>query len=203
MLAALHSVDLVASKLSSFGKADGFYARQIARMGSTSRAQEIPDQIEPIPRLGELLRWYEHHLPPDRSSLVHGDYKFDNLIFHGAESRVIGVLDWEMATIGHPLSDLANFCMPYYFPSGDPPPLAGIADLPPDHGVPTLEQVQRAYAASSGLAYPLPGWDFCISFAFFRVPLLLLEGSAQFFFSFVVLVVLVVVVVIVPCCRRR
>lgn len=98
-------------------------------MGSTTRAQEIPGKIDPLPHVDALLQWYSNNLPADRSTLVHGDFKFDNLIFHESESRVIGVLDWEMATIGHPLSDLANMTLPYYGMEGTPPPLGGISHL--------------------------------------------------------------------------
>ena len=128
-LAALHSVDLNKVGLTSFGRVGDFYKRQIARMGSTTKAQVIPGKVDALPYADQLLKWYSENLPPDRSSLVHGDYKLDNLIFHSTDSRVIGVLDWEMSTIGHPLSDLANFSLPYYGDDSTPPPLGGISNL--------------------------------------------------------------------------
>ena len=165
-LARLHSIDFRKVGLESFGRAGDYYKRQVARMQSTSRSQEIPDVVAPLPHIDALLRWYTTHMPEDMVTIVHGDYKFDNVIFHPTENRIIGVLDWEMSTIGHPFSDLANMSLPFYQEPGYPPPMVRVAGIP---GVPAADEVVRRYCQAAGRPYPFAGWEFCISFAFFRV----------------------------------
>ncbi len=102
VIAALHSVDWRAAGLEGFGRPGGFLARQIARWTSQYRASEM----QPIEAMDRLIAWLPAHLPSaDEVSLVHGDYRMDNLVFHPSEPRVIAVLDWELATIGDPLVD--------------------------------------------------------------------------------------------------
>ena len=165
-LARLHSIDFRRVGLEGFGRAGDYYKRQVARMETTSRQQEIAGVVPPLPHIDELLRWYTAHMPEDFVTIVHGDYKFDNVIFHPTENRIIGVLDWEMSTIGHPFSDLANMSLPFYQDPGYAPPMVRVADIP---GVPTAEDVLRRYCEAAGRPYPFAGWNFCISFAFFRV----------------------------------
>ncbi len=141
-LARLHAVDRAAVGLASFGSGGGtgsgsggrardrgFYARQVATWRRICEAQaravdvETGEAVGPVPHSEELLAFFGDERRPGRprdggggggGSLVHGDYKIDNLVFHPAEPRVIGILDWEMSTAGHPLSDLANLLLPLY-----------------------------------------------------------------------------------------
>lgn len=121
-LAKFHRVIPKSIGLEGFGKPSGFYDRQIATFSAVSRAQSQAvdvDSKEPVgelPHFADMVRFFANKgtQPYDRGTLVHGDYKIDNLIFHKTEPRVIGILDWEMATVGHPLSDLCNLTSPYY-----------------------------------------------------------------------------------------
>ena len=109
-LAALHSVDIDAVGLGDYGRRGGFFARQVARWTrqyEAGKTREVPE----IPRLGT---WLAANLPEDdETTLVHGDYRLGNLIFHPEKPEVIGVLDWELSTLGHPLSDLGYNLMPW------------------------------------------------------------------------------------------
>jgi len=120
-LAKLHQTDPKKVGLETFGKPSGFYQRQINTFtqleDSQAKAIDV-DSRQPvgnIPRKTELLSFFAQpkYQPKDRGVPIHGDFKIDNLVFHKTEPRVIGILDWEMSTIGHPLSDLANLLVPY------------------------------------------------------------------------------------------
>ncbi|KAF4548320.1 Hypothetical protein D9617_29g006970 [Elsinoe fawcettii] len=118
-LAKFHRVSPASVKLESFGKPNGFYNRQLATFKTISEAQskavdvDTKVQTGKIPHFEEMSSFFATTQPKDRSGFVHGDYKIDNVVFHKTEPRVIGILDWEMSTIGHPLSDLANLLTPY------------------------------------------------------------------------------------------
>lgn len=108
--------------MESFGKPSGFYDRQIATFTAISKAQaqardaDTKEPVGELPYFGDMVRFFSNKAtqPRDRGTLVHGDYKIDNMIFHKTEPRVIGILDWEMATVGHPLSDFCNLTSPYF-----------------------------------------------------------------------------------------
>ncbi|KAI1470426.1 acyl-CoA dehydrogenase family member 11 [Daldinia caldariorum] len=124
-LAALHAVDPDAVGLAGFGSRGGFYARQLATWtricDAQARARDVGSGVPvgPIPHMRELVAFFadEAARPRDRATLVHGDYKIDNVVFEKGSARVAGILDWEMSTIGHPLSDLANLLNPYILAS--------------------------------------------------------------------------------------
>ena len=106
VLVALHALDFAAIGLRDFGKPGNYFARQIARWSRQYRASET----EPIEAMEQLLVWLPEHIPAsDETTLVHGDYRLDNLIFHPSEPRILAVVDWELSTLGHPLAD---FCLP-------------------------------------------------------------------------------------------
>jgi len=110
VLAAIHRVDLDAVGLSDFGRPDGYVARQVKRWTKQYVASQTAD-IEPM---NALIDWLPANVPEDdATALVHGDYRLDNLIFHPTEPRALAVIDWELSTLGHPLSDLAYTCMLY------------------------------------------------------------------------------------------
>ena len=114
-LAALHLVDPAKVGLADFGKAGSYFARQRDRWTKQYRASET----EHLEDMEILIKWLVENEPPDdgRSSLVHGDYRLDNMIFKPDGSRLLAVIDWELSTIGHPFSDLAYQCMQWRFPN--------------------------------------------------------------------------------------
>lgn len=116
-LAALSSLDPVALGLSSFAPRTPYFPRQIKSLTRVSLAQAEAVDVETgkktgkIPRFDEVVAWYKRHLPDERktgSRIVHGDYKLDNLVFHPTESRVIGILDWELCTLGSPVRSVCS-----------------------------------------------------------------------------------------------
>ncbi|GJN92431.1 hypothetical protein Rhopal_005461-T1 [Rhodotorula paludigena] len=152
-LAALHALDPQKIGLGDYGSTAAFYPRQIRSLSKVSQAQaavvnkQTGKAVGPIPQIDFLLDWYSRNLPGSPASadtaekdgrslearIVHGDFKCDNMIFHPTEPRVIGILDWELSTLGHPFSDLANLLQPYFIPSdaGGAGYLTGLRDIPP------------------------------------------------------------------------
>lgn len=121
VLAKFHCVNYSRVGLDDFGRHFGFYDRQIKTFKTVSKAQaeavdvDTKEPVGDIPHFHDMVSFFsdKSQQPKDRSTLIHGDYKIDNMVFHKTEPRVIGILDWEMATIGHPLSDLVNLIGPY------------------------------------------------------------------------------------------
>lgn len=120
-LAKLHRVNPASVGLEKFGRPTGFYDRQIATFKVLSARQakvvdiNTNEPVGELPHFADVTEFFSQKAlqPQDRGTLVHGDYKIDNLMFHKTEPRVIGILDWEMATIGHPLSDVCNLTGPW------------------------------------------------------------------------------------------
>uniref|UniRef100_A0A7N8X1E0 Acyl-CoA dehydrogenase family member 11 n=1 Tax=Mastacembelus armatus TaxID=205130 RepID=A0A7N8X1E0_9TELE len=114
VLARLHSLDLASLNLEGYGKGPGYCKRQV----TTWTKQYNAAAHRPIPAMNDLSDWLMKNLPSNDNevTLVHGDFRLDNLIFHPTEARVIAVLDWELSTTGHPLADLAYFLMPHFWP---------------------------------------------------------------------------------------
>jgi aminoglycoside phosphotransferase (APT) family kinase protein len=145
VIAALHSVDHIAVGLEGFGRPGNYMARQIGRWSKQYQASET----EPQPAMDALIEWLPRHLPPEEAPrIVHGDYRMDNLVFHKTEPRVIGVLDWELSTIGNPLADFAYHVMTWRVTPELFRGLAGVdfARL----GIPTEEEYVAAYCQYIG-----------------------------------------------------
>lgn len=175
-LAQLHAVDFKRIGLESYGKQVGFYKRQMKSLARISDAQSKGELVDPIPRLDEIFSWFEKNQVKDEARLIHGDFKIDNLVYHPTEPRVIGILDWELSTIGHPYSDLSNLLQPYYIPSHSPAGLLGFkyaTEIP----VPPADELIQLYCAYTMRAFPLDRWTFAIAFSFFRLAVIL-QGIA-------------------------
>jgi aminoglycoside phosphotransferase (APT) family kinase protein len=181
-LAALHRVDPAAVGLSDFGRPGSYFARQTARWTGQYRASETAA----IPDMDALIAWLERAMPEDdgRVGLVHGDWRLDNLIFAPDAPRLLAVLDWELATLGHPFADLAYQCMQWRLPADCA--LPGLGDLDRRaHGIPTEDDYVAAYCARMGLP-GIPDWRFYLAFSFFRLGAILqgvykraLDGNAS------------------------
>ncbi|HVV85153.1 MAG TPA: phosphotransferase family protein [Kofleriaceae bacterium] len=148
-LAGLHAVDHVAAGLGTFGKPAGYVRRQVE--GWTERYHG--SRTDDLPAVLEVAAWLADHQPADGApALIHNDWKFDNLIFDEGLTRIVGVLDWEMATVGDPLMDLGT-SLSYWVEAGDPPPMHqlrfGLTHLP---GMLARAEVAARYAAVSGRA---------------------------------------------------
>ena len=173
-LARLHSFDYGALGLDDYGKPGNYFARQIARWTRQYRASETK-AIEPMNR---LIEWLPDHVPEDESaSVVHGDFRLDNLVVHPEEPRVIAVLDWELSTIGHPLADFTYHLMAWQMPDigiGSTGLLGkDLAAL----GIPDEEAYTRRYCEKTGRGDGIEHRDFYSAFNFFRLAAIL-QGIA-------------------------
>lgn len=172
VIAALHAVDYRAVGLQDFGREGQYVARQIARWSRQCRESTLPMNDA----MHRLMEWLPAHLPArDQTTLVHGDYRLDNLIFHPSEPRVIGVLDWELSTLGDPLADLAYQCMAWRIPSTLWRGIGGL-DLPA-LGIPTEAEYVRWYADTTGRD-AAGDWEFYLAYNLFRMAAIL-HGIAQ------------------------
>ena len=163
VLARLHHVDCKAVGLGDFGRPGNYIARQIHRWTQQYRASET-ERIEAMER---LIAWLPEHVPAEEeTTIVHGDYRLGNTIVHPTEPRVLAVLDWELATLGNPLSDLAYNCMPYHLSGESMEGFQG-ADLP-HLGMPTEEQYLAAYCRRTGRT-GIEDWHFYVAFSMFRL----------------------------------
>jgi aminoglycoside phosphotransferase (APT) family kinase protein len=167
VLARLHTVDWQAVGLADFGRPGNYFARQIHRWTEQYRASETAT----IPAMERLIAWLPQHIPADdQTTIAHGDYRLANLIIHPAEPRVVAILDWELATLGHPLADLAYNCMPYRLPAARFDGVLG-EDLGA-LGIPPEAEYVAAYCRKIGRA-SIPDWVFYLGFAMFRLAAIL------------------------------
>jgi aminoglycoside phosphotransferase (APT) family kinase protein len=180
VIATLHSVDIERSGLADYGKAGNYFARQIGRWSKQYRASES----EAIEAMDRLIDWLPTHVPPgDETTVVHGDFRLDNLIFHPAEPRVLAVIDWELSTLGHPLADFSYLCMSWHIPPGAFRGIAGL-DLAA-LGIPSEAEFIRRYCERTGRA-DIEHWNFYLAYNLFRIAAILqgvyrraLEGMAS------------------------
>ena len=166
-MAELHAVDYAAAGLGSLGKPEGYIDRQVK--GWTKRHL---DALTPgAPDFNEITRWLADHLPQDtrRHSLIHNDYKMDNLIWCSERpGELIGVLDWELATLGDPLMDLGA-TLGYWIEAGDPEDLQAIRNMPSNApGALTRQQLLENYSAAAGWDVPIEQFDFYYVYGLFR-----------------------------------
>ena len=182
VLAELHSVDHVAVGLEDYGRPGSYFDRQVGRWSKQYRASET----ENIEAMEHLMNWLPTHSPPDdgQNGLIHGDYRLDNMIFHSHEYKILAVIDWEISTVGHPLADLAYFCM-------------GLRITPDQHiqglggkdrralGIPEETQILDQYCQLRGIS-GIDNWPYYIAFSLFRLSAILqgvykrsLDGNAS------------------------
>ena len=172
VIADLHQVDYVAVGLGEFGRPGNYMARQIARWSRQYRASET----ETIAAMDRLIDWLPEHLPPEGApAIVHGDYRMDNLIFHPSEPRVIGVLDWELSTIGDPIADFAYHVLTWRVTPELFRGLAGVdfAAL----GIPDEAAYVASYCRRTGRE-AIAGWEFYLVYSLFRIAAIL-QGIAK------------------------
>ena len=164
VIAALHQVDHDAVGLGDYGKPGNYFTRQIDRWTKQYKASQTAD----IEAMNRLMEWLPATTPDDdRTSIVHGDYRLDNMILHPTEPKVIAVLDWELSTLGNPLADFSYLLMNWVMPSDQRGGLSGIDDLTA-HGIPTVEEYVAEYCRLTGRS-GLPQLDWYFSYNLFRL----------------------------------
>ena len=182
ILAALHDLTPADIGLGGFGKPGNYFARQFERWKTQYRASET-DRIAPME---DTIVWLGNNIPEDdgQVSLVHGDYRIDNFIFHPTRPTALAVLDWELSTLGHPMADLSYYCMGLRLP--DLTSVKGLAGKDRAAlGIPDEAEMIRRYCRLRGIALPRH-WNFYLAFAFFRMSAILqgvyrraLDGTAS------------------------
>ncbi|MBB5210794.1 phosphotransferase [Microbulbifer hydrolyticus] len=175
VLAALHRVNVEAVGLADYGRPGNYFERQFGRWQGQYRASEL----QKISAMDQLIQWLAEHLPEDdgRVSLVHGDYRLDNIMFHPTESRAIAVLDWELSTLGHPFADLAYQCMQLRMPaeSGN---ISGLMNVDRQSlGIPSEQEYVARYCERMGIDQ-IDNWAFYLAFSFFRLGAII-QGVAK------------------------
>ncbi|XP_028289159.1 acyl-CoA dehydrogenase family member 11 [Parambassis ranga] len=166
VLAKLHSLDLMSLNLEGYGRGPGYCKRQV----STWTKQYTAAAHRNIPAMNELSDWLMKNLPAndDKVTLVHGDFRLDNLIFHPTEARVIAVLDWELSTTGQPLADLAYFLMPHFWPTSLNV-INIMGSLKGIQGIPTVDDLISIYCRCRGVPAPLPPLNFYLALSVFKM----------------------------------
>ncbi|MBT8142236.1 MAG: phosphotransferase family protein [Gammaproteobacteria bacterium] len=175
VLAALHSVDINKVGLADYGKPGNYFARQVGRWSRQYKASEI----HKIPAMDKLMPWLEENMPEDdgKVSLVHGDYRLDNVMFDQSNQKIIAVLDWELSTLGHPYADLAYQCMGLRLPAG----MGSMSGLQGRDrkalNIPSEQEYVAMYCERMGLD-EIPNWPFYLAFCFFRLAAIV-QGVAK------------------------
>ncbi|CAH9148267.1 unnamed protein product [Cuscuta epithymum] len=174
-LASVHSANVDAIGLSSYGKRNGYCKRQVERWAKQYLLSTGKGKCQRNHKMLELADWLREHVPLEDSSggtsgLVHGDFRIDNLVFHPIEDKVIGILDWELSTLGNQMCDVAYCCMNY---------IVNISMLPLEEndgfelktipeGIPSLAEFLADYCSTAGKEWPVTQWKFYMAFSLFR-----------------------------------
>jgi aminoglycoside phosphotransferase (APT) family kinase protein len=184
VISALHLVDVEAVGLTSFGKPGNYFERQIGRWSKQYTASVDHPLTQPIVEMERLMEWLPAHIPDSardesQARVVHGDFRLDNMMFHPSEARVIGVLDWELSTVGHPMADFSYHCMSWHISPGAFRGIGGL-DLAA-LGIPNEKAYVRRYCERTGRADPqavMADWNFYMAYNLFRLAGIL-QGIAK------------------------
>ena len=164
VIAQLHTIDYKAIGLETYGKPGNYFGRQIDRWTRQYKASET----EHIPAMEHLIEWLPQHIPAgEQTTIVHGDYRLDNMIFHPTEPRILAVLDWELSTLGHPLADFSYHCMSWHIVPGLFRGIAGL-DLK-SLGIPSEEDYLAKYSERTGIAIHKEDFRFYLAYNMFRM----------------------------------
>ena len=164
VIAQLHTIDYKAIGLETYGKPGNYFGRQIDRWTRQYKASET----EHIPAMDHLIEWLPQHIPAgEQTTIVHGDYRLDNMIFHPTEPRILAVLDWELSTLGHPLADFSYHCMSWHIVPGLFRGIAGL-DLK-SLGIPSEEDYLAKYSERTGIAIHKEDFRFYLAYNMFRM----------------------------------
>lgn len=163
-LAKLHAVDPVAVGLGDYGAPGNYFARQVGRWTKQYRMAQTDD----IPEVERLIEWLPATLPQqDRTSIIHGDYRIDNMIYAPNRPEILAVIDWELSTLGDPLADFAYLAMNWAMPHGERGAQLGGLDLPA-LGIPTLEEATERYCEATGRT-SVPDLNWFFAYNLFRL----------------------------------
>jgi aminoglycoside phosphotransferase (APT) family kinase protein len=163
VMAKLHRVDFNAVGLESYGRVGGYLTRQLRRWTQQYQAA----QTETIEAMENLMAWLPDQLPEeDETTIVHGDFRLENMIFHPTEPRVLAMVDWELSTLGSPLTDLAYNCLPYYFDDDQRGSLEHLDYA--RYGIPSEDEYVAWYCAKTGRD-AIPNWTFYVVFSLWRL----------------------------------
>lgn len=164
VISQLHNIDYAAIGLADYGKPGNYFARQIDRWSKQYKASET----ETIEAMEKLMEWLPAHIPAgDDTSIVHGDFRMDNMIFHPTKPKVLAVLDWELSTLGHPLADFSYHCMSWHVKPGQ---FRGIAGLPlGELGIPSEREYVARYRERTGKSISEQDFTFCLAYNLFRM----------------------------------
>jgi aminoglycoside phosphotransferase (APT) family kinase protein len=169
-LSELHLTKFESIGLKDYGPNGNFYNRQFKVLSKISQFQsEVFDQngnqpVPKLPRLEELPKIWSKFNLKDEVSVMHGDYKLDNIIFHTEECKVIGILDWELSTIGHPLYDLSTLLLWFYVPADKGGLDVSNSGLPPNF----VDELIKHYCKLTNRPYPIQNWKACLGFSVFK-----------------------------------
>lgn len=175
VIAALHGVDFAALGLADYGKAGNYFSRQVDRWSRQYHASETAT----IEAMDRLIEWLPRHVPQEeipQVSLVHGDYRIDNVIFHPVEPRILAVIDWELSTLGHPLADFAYHLMSWHIAPGGAMRGLGGLDLQA-LGIPEESAYIAAYERRIGRSVA-GDWNYYLAYNLFRIAAIL-QGIAK------------------------
>lgn len=164
VIAQLHSVDYPSVGLDTFGKPGNYFQRQIDRWIRQYKAAET----EHIPAMEHLIEWLPKHIPEgELTTIVHGDYRLDNMIFHPTEPKILAVLDWELSTLGHPLADFSYHCMSWHI---EPGLFRGIGGLELKAlGIPSKDEYIARYSERTGIQINKEDFRFYLAYNMFRM----------------------------------
>ena len=164
VIAQLHTIDYAAIGPESYGKPGNYFGRQIDRWTKQYKAS----QTETIDAMDQLIAWLPNNIPPgEDTSIVHGDFRLDNMMFHPTEPRILAILDWELSTLGHPLADFSYHCMSWNIAPGQ---FRGIAGL--DHkalGIPSEAEYIAKYCERTGKIIRQEDFSFYLAYNMFRM----------------------------------